>query len=402
MRKFLGWAALLIGLAALAFFALAPGMVESSMNKVEPIAGEPSARALALHKTLTIADLHSDTLMWKRDLLERADRGHMDLPRLQDGGVALQVLSSVTKTPKGQNYDANGADSDNITALAIAQGQPVRTWNSLLERSLWHAQKLPAAEKHSGGQVRIIRSHSDVIDLFSQRIRPPPQEALDRQGRTLWKPSPVGTLLSIEGLQNLEGKRENLQVLFDAGYRMAGLTHFFDNELAGSMHGLKKGGLTPFGRQIVRDMEAKGMVVDIAHCSHTCVAEVLAMATKPVVSSHGGVQAVCKVNRNLTDDEIRGVAKTGGVIGIGYWDGAICGVTLDKFVASVLHVKRLVGIDHVGLGSDYDGATTVGFDTSKLALVTQALIDGGLTDEEIAKVMGGNVIRVLMQTLPPR
>src|SRR3546814_12529282 len=106
---------------------------------------------------------------------------------------------------------------------------------------------------------------------------------------------------------------------------MAGLTHFFDNKLAGSMHGLKKGGLTPFGRQVVRRMEEKGMIVDLAHLSHAGVADVLAMAHRPVVSSHGGVQATCRVNRNLSDAEIRGVPATGGLVGIGYWDGAVCG-----------------------------------------------------------------------------
>lgn len=402
MRRILGWGALLIGLAALAFFLIAPGMVESSMNKVTPIAGKPSARALALHKTLTIADLHSDTLMWKRSLLDRATRGHVDLPRLAQGNAALQVFSSVTKTPRGQNYDSNSADGDNITPLVVAQMQPVRTWGSLLERSLWHAEKLRRAEAGSAARLRIVRSRADLRRLLTDRTDVTAWTIARRADGTRDRVAPIGGLLSIEGLQNLEGKRENLDVLYKAGYRMAGLTHFFDNELGGSMHGEKKGGLTPLGRQIVRDMEAKGMVVDIAHASHKAVAEMLAMATKPVVSSHGGVQAVCKVNRNLTDDEIRGVSKTGGVIGIGYWDGAICGVTLDKFVASILHVKRLVGIDHVGLGSDFDGATTVGFDTSQLALVTQALIDGGLSDEEIARVMGGNVIRVLMATLPPR
>jgi membrane dipeptidase len=143
-------------------------------------------------------------------------------------------------------------------------------------------------------------------------------------------------------------------------------------------------------------------VIDIAHASHAAVAEMLAMATKPVVSSHGGVQATCKVNRNLTDDEIRGVAKTGGVIGIGYWDGAICDTSPKAIARAIVHVRDLVGIDHVGLGSDYDGATTVGFDTAGVAHVTQALMDAGLSEEEIAKVMGGNVLRVLSQTLPPR
>jgi microsomal dipeptidase-like Zn-dependent dipeptidase len=166
------------------------------------------------------------------------------------------------------------------------------------------------------------------------------------------------------------------------------------------MHGLKKGGLTPFGAEIVRAMEAKGMVVDIAHCSHQCVAEVLKMATRPVVSSHGGVQATCKVNRNLTDDEIRGLARTGGVIGIGYWDAAVCDTSPTGIVRAIAHVRDLVGIDHVGLGSDYDGAISARFDTSRLDAITQALIDARFSDADIAKVMGGNVFRVLAQVLP--
>jgi membrane dipeptidase len=385
MSKYLAWLALLSGIAAVAFFGILPGIIADRMNVVTPVPDEASPRALALHETLSIADLHGDTLMWKRSLLEPHEGGHIDLPRLQAGNVAIQVFSSVSKTPKGQNYDSNGADTDNITLLAIAQGQPVRTWSSLLERSLWHAEKLRRAEAASDGALQIIRSQADVARLLADRAKKPA----------------TGALLSIEGLQNLEGNRGNIQKFYKAGFRMAGITHFFDNELAGSMHGEKKSGLTPFGRQIVRDMEAKGMIVDIAHCSHQCVAEILAMATRPVVSSHGGVQATCKVNRNLTDDEIRGVAKTGGVIGIGYWDAAICDVSPKAIARAIVHVRNLVGIDHVGLGSDFDGATTTGFDTSQLVLVTQALIDAGLTDEDIAKVMGGNVIRVLMQGLPP-
>src|SRR3546814_5136740 len=96
---------------------------------------------------------------------------------------------------------------------------------------------------------------------------------------------------------------------------MAVITHFLDNEFAGSMHGLKKGGLTPLGREVVRRMEAKGMIVDVAHCSHACVADILKRARRPVVSSHGGVQATCKVNRTLNDDEIPGAAATGRATG---------------------------------------------------------------------------------------
>lgn len=387
MRRITAGFALLLLVAVACFFLFAPKLAEESMNKIVPTTQKVSARAEALHKSLFIADLHSDTLMWKRSLLDPAQRGHVDLPRLEAGHVGLQVFSSVTKTPSGQNYDANSADTDNITALAIGQMQPPRTWTSLLERSLWHAEKLNHAEAASKGSLLVVRTKADLDKLIAQRGN---------------KPVPVGALLSIEGLQNLEGKRANLDVLFKAGFRMAGFAHFFDNEVAGSMHGMKKGGLTPLGRQVMADMEARGMVVDIAHCSHQCVGEILATAKRPVVSSHGGVQATCKVNRNLTDDEIRGVAKTGGVIGIGYWDAAICSTDPRAIAKAMRHVRDLVGIDYVGLGSDFDGATTTPFDTAGLTHVTQALIDEGFTDADIAKVMGGNVLRVLKAVLPPR
>ena len=387
MRKWTVGVGALLLVAAIGFFGFLPGYVEASMNQID---GKPlpkvTAEAIALHKTLTIVDLHSDTLMWKRDVLDKADRGHMDLPRLQAGNVALQVFSSVSKTPKDQNYDANGADSDNITLLAFAQMQPMRTWSSLVERSLWHATKLDRAVT-SQSELSKVASSAQVNSLLVQR--------------TVKGAKQVGALLSIEGLQNLEGKTANLDRLYAAGFRMAGLTHFFDNELAGSMHGIKKGGLTPFGRDIIRRVEAKGMIVDIAHCSATCVTEVLAMATRPVVSSHGGVQATCKVNRNLSDDHIRGVAKTGGIIGIGYWDAAVCDTSPKAIAAAMKHVRDLVGIQHVALGSDYDGATTVRFDTSQLVQVTQALMDAGFTPNEIRAAMGGNAIRVLRNGLKP-
>ncbi|HEX9963652.1 MAG TPA: dipeptidase [Allosphingosinicella sp.] len=383
MRKYVYGLLALLVVAIGAFLILGPGIVEGGMNKVVatplPTIG---ARARALHPRLAVADMHADTLLWQRSLLDPSARGQVDLPRLEAGNVALQVFSSVTKTPKGQNYEANGPDTDNITLLAVTQLQPPRTWTSLLQRSLWHSEKLRRAEAASQGRLRIVRSGIDVRRLLADRAA----------GRKV-----TGALLSIEGLQNLEGRLENVGRLHAAGFRMAGLAHFFDNEVAGSMHGHKKGGLTPLGRQVVREMERRGMIVDIAHSSHAAVAEVLAMARRPVVSSHGGVQATCRVNRNLTDEEIRGVARTGGLVGIGYWDAAVCDLRPAAVAAAVAHVRDLVGIDHVALGSDFDGAVTTGFDTAGLVNVTQALVDRGFTDEEIAKVMGGNLLRLLAQ-----
>ena len=100
MKRILKWVLAIAVLALTAFFTLAPSMIEKANNKVAPSAAAITSRALALHKTLTIADLHSDTLLWKRDPLERADRAHVDLPRLVDGNVALQIFASTTKSPK--------------------------------------------------------------------------------------------------------------------------------------------------------------------------------------------------------------------------------------------------------------------------------------------------------------
>jgi membrane dipeptidase len=387
MRKWIWIPLALLTAGAGVFFGFLPGYVEGNMNRID---GKPlpaiRPEVAALHKTLTIVDLHSDTLMWQRSLLDPATRGHMDLPRLEEGNVALQVFSSVTKTPKNQNYDANSADGDNITLLTIAQLQPPRTWTSLLERSLWHAEKRGMVVAGSQGRLKAIDGARDIDGLLAQRQA---------------KGSGVGAMLSIEGLHNLEGQIANLDRLHAAGFRMAGLTHFFDNDVAGSMHGEVKGGLTPFGRRVVARMEELGMIVDIAHLSPKGVTEVLAMARRPVVSSHGGVQATCNVNRNLSDAQIRGVAATGGLIAIGYWDAAVCDTSPASIAKAMKHVRDLVGIDHVALGSDYDGATTVRFGTDGLAQVTQALVDAGFTEAEIRAVMGGNAIRVLRAGIAP-
>lgn len=387
MKKFLLSVLILLIVAAAAFFILAPAIFEKQTNMID---GEPlpeiTAEAQKLHDSLMIVDLHSDTLLWKRKITDSVDYGHVDLARMQDGNVGLQIFSSVTKTPKGQNYDSNSAETDNITTLAIAQLQPTRTWFSIFERGLWHAEKLRNAVSDSEGALVPVNVSENVDDLLQAR------GGSDK---------PIGILFSAEGLQTLVGKRENLEKFYNAGMRMAGLVHFFDNELAGSMHGEEKGGLTDFGRQIVRDMEEMGMIVDIAHSSHATVAEILKMARRPVVSSHGGVQAVCGVNRNLSDEEIQGVAATGGIIGLGYWDGAMCNTDPETVAKAVIHVRDLVGIEHAALGSDFDGAVTTRFDTSGIVHVTQALMEAGLSEAEIRAVMGGNAIRVLKQGLIP-
>ena len=391
MRKFLIILTGLVAVAAIGFFALAPTLAEKSMNRIEGSGQWPvSAAAKALHKRLVIIDTHGDTLLWQRPIDAPSDRGHIDLDRLEAGNVALQVFSSVTKTPKGQNYESNSDKTDNITLLAIGQMQPVNTWGlfgpALLNRSLWHAEKLRRAETASNSRLRIIRTPADLATLIADRAA----------GKRV-----TGALLSSEGMQNLEGNPANLAVLYRAGFRMMGLTHFFDNDIAGSMHGEKKGGLTALGHRLVPVMEDRGIIIDLAHSSHATFAEVMQVARRPVVVSHGGVKGTCNTNRNLTDDELRLLARNGGVIGIGYWDAAVCAATPQATAKAIIYAVKIAGIDHVGLGSDFDGSTTTGFDTAHIDAVTEALLAAGLAEADIAKIMGGNALRLLTAGLAP-
>jgi microsomal dipeptidase-like Zn-dependent dipeptidase len=206
--------------------------------------------------------------------------------------------------------------------------------------------------------------------------------------------------LGIEGAQALEGKLNTLDRLFDAGYRMVSPSHFFDTEIGGSAAGERKGGLTPLGREWVRKMEAKGMIIDLAHSSAATIRDVTAMAQRPVLVSHTGVKGTCNNNRNLSDDQLRSIANTGGIVGIGFWDTATCGRDAAAIARAIQYAVKAVGVDHVALGSDFDGSVTVPFDESGMKLVTEELMRTGFSDEQIAKIMGGNVVKFLENNLP--
>ncbi len=386
MRKWLT-GTLIVTVVGLAVFFNVPTLVDGRMNTViHPAPYAASAQARAAHQTLFVADLHDDALLWNRDLLQRYDRGHSDLPRLLDGHVALQVFATVTKTPKGINYERNSADTDSITLLTMAQRWPPDTWSSLLQRALYQSEKLHRYAADSEGRLRVIRNQKDLaafVQAWSQ------------------DPKRVAALLATEGLHPLEGKLENVDRLYDAGFRIAGLTHFFDNEVGGSAHGMEKGGLTPLGRQVVARLEARGMLIDLAHASKPLIDDVLAMAKRPVLVSHTGVAGTCPGPRNLTDDHLQRIAATGGVVGIGYWDGAVCDPSVPNIVKAIRYAVDRAGIDHVALGSDFNGATRTPFDVTGLPQLTDGLMAAGFSAEDIRAIMGGNVQRLLLQSLPP-
>lgn len=379
----------LIGLAlaaaltagALMFFFVLPARIDHSMNQIAPHAPYAiGAEAKTLHATLRLADLHNDALLWDRDFLKRNGRGHADAPRLIDGGYRLQVLAAVTKTPKNLNYDRNSGDSDNITPLVIAQRWPAKTWTSLAERSLHIAARADRAEAQSGGAVRVIRTRSDL-------------EAGIADGG-------LNLILGTEGAHPLEGELGNLDRLYDAGYRILGLQHFFDNELGGSLHGISGAGLTDFGRAAVLAALGKGMILDVAHSSEAVVRDVLELATAPVIVSHTGLRGHCDSARNLADSLMKEIAARGGLIGVGFWDGAVCEASVVEIAEAIVYAVDLLGADRVALGSDFDGATTVPFDASEAAVLTEALLKAGLDEAAIRAVMGENAIRFFSERLP--
>jgi microsomal dipeptidase-like Zn-dependent dipeptidase len=372
----------LLGLAYVQW--VLPGKVEASMNVVLPHQSYViSDEASELHESMFIVDLHSDSLLWKRNLKKRSNVGHMDIPRLKAGNVALQVFSATTKSPADLNYSSNTSNSDDVTLLAIASMWPPRTWFSLYERAAYQLDKLYAVA--DGSDLTVIRSRQDLEQLVAGRSKGGPA---------------IGGLYLIEGAHPLEGDIENLDRLFEQGLRVVGLTHFFDNELGGSLHGTSGEGLSQFGQSVIRRANELKLIIDIAHASPAMVEDVLALSSAPVILSHGGFKSICGTDRNLSDELMKRFASKGGLIGIGYWDGAVCDASPEGIVRSIRYAIDLLGVEHVALGSDYDGTVAVPFDTSELAILTEVMLRSGFSAEEIRKVSGENALRFLLQNLP--
>ena len=338
-----------------------------------------------LYEQLLVADLHADTLLWNRDPLQRGRYGHVDLPRLLEARIGVQVFSAVTKTPRGLNFEHNDGRTDNITPLVIAQRWPPRTWTSLAERALYQATRLQQLADRSDGRFVVLYDKSDLSHYLEQR----------QNGVTL-----TAGVLAIEGMHALEGDPDNLNRLHAAGFRMMGLTHFFDNAIGGSAHGVSKGGLTDFGATMLEQMEHLGIIVDLAHASPELIVDVLKVAKRPVVVSHTGVKGTCSRTRNLSDTQLRSIAKNGGLVGIAYFPEAICGADVASITRAIQYTARLIGIEHVALGSDFDGAVTTPFDVTGLPALVASLIDAGFSAAEIKAIMGGNLIDLLTQALP--
>ena len=298
------------------------------------------------------------------------------------------MFTTVTKSPAGQNYDRNESNaSDTITALAIVQRWPLKTWNSLTERALFQAKKITDLAKRDSENFMLIESQGDLTHWRERRIA---------------NPLLVGGLIGTEGSHALDGDIANVKRLYDKGFRMMSLQHFFDNKLGGSLHGTSGQGLTDFGHQVVSEMMRLDIIIDVSHSSENVVKDVLKISDQPIVISHTGFNGHCPSARNIDDSLMLAIAERGGIIAVGFWDAAVCDNTPKVVAEAIFYGINLIGADHVALGSDFDGTIIPGFDSSELIAITHELLEIGVSEQHIRQVMGGNMFNFLSNNLPKK
>jgi membrane dipeptidase len=364
-----------------------PAIIDQRFNTViNPSPYAVSEKATELYQSLEfVSDLHSDVLLWDRDISIKHHYGHEDIPRMIEANMALQAFTIVNKVPQELNFDRNSSESDKLTLPFIIQGRPIASWFDLTQRVVVQSQSLHQFSQQSNGKLTVIKTSQDLSKYLVARKN-------DKQI--------TAGFLGIEGAQALKGDLDNLEIVYQAGVRMIGLTHFFDNEVGGSAHGIKKGGLTEFGKNLINAMEVRHVFVDLSHASPKLIDDVLAIATKPILISHSGVKGTCDNLRNLSDKHLKGIAKTGGVVGIAMFKQAICGTQAKDIAKAIKYTVDLIGAEHVGLGSDFDGAIASVFDVTGLPQIVDELLKLNMPEADIELIMGENIKRVLLKHLP--
>jgi len=370
------------------------------------IAQDTTARVRRIQSEVIGVDTHIDTmqrvLMEKVDIGKRLPDGEVDLPRLAEGGMRAPFFALWVPTfYKG--------------AEAVRRTLDLRdAMQSVLDR---HPDQVELATSVADVE-RIVLSHK------------------------------IAAILTLEGGHQIDDDLGVLRMYHRLGIRSMTLTHFRNNNWADSSTDKPQhNGLTDFGKEVVREMNRLGMIVDISHVSDKTFYDALAVSTKPVIASHSSCRALSSLPRNMTDDMLRALAKNDGVVGINFGGGFLNQkeadkeladinrigsaepnltgkalddytanmwikdnwrhprptiATLDDVVAHIDHVVKLVGVDHVGIGSDFDGIAEVpqGLeDESKMPALTAALLKRGYSESDIKKIMGGNFLRVMREVI---
>lgn len=317
---------------------------------------------------MLIVDGHCDTL-WAarrqgRDWFAPSDRGHADLDRLLRSGVNIQFMAL---------FSDPGHRGPGFALKAL---EMIESFYSGIES---------ASARGVEGSLGVVRTKGDV----------------DRAIGGFWG------LLSIEGGEVIGRSLDALFAFYRLGVRAMGLVWNHRNDLAdGVDDGASGGGLTPFGKEVVKAMQEIGMVVDVSHLSEAGFWDLIRISRGPIVASHSNARALCDHPRNLTDDQIRAIADTGGIVGVNFYPPFLVEsgrATVDDVLRHIEYIAEVGGAECVGLGSDFDGfdETVPGLeDITKLPQLSGHLRRRGLGELQVEQVMGANWCRVLREVLP--
>lgn len=346
----------------------------SPLNAEELVVGEEAQK---IHQSGLLFDGHND-LPWqiwqignssfeKMDIAKPQPKLHTDIARLKAGGLKAQFWSVYVP-----------AETD-ITGGALLK--------TLGQIDLVH---------------QMVKKYPDVFEIARTADD---VERIAGQGR-------VASMMGVEGGHCIENSLQNLQRFYDLGVRYMTLTHSRSLGWADSATGkATNGGLSEFGKEVVRKMNEIGMLIDLSHVSPKTMKDALEVSQAPVIFSHSSARAICDHPRNVPDDVLKLMPKNGGVVMINFYSGFIVPTeerkrdpksrgSLNTVVDHIEHVNKIAGIDHVGIGSDYDGinSTPVGLeDVSRYPAITQELLNRGYDRKAIHKILGGNVLRALRQ-----
>ena len=335
------------------------------------------SRAKRIHRSSYVIDSHCDTPMFfhypqvnivENDKLwvDPADFGEKD-----EQPLLYEIKVDARKMRQGR------VDAVFMVAY-IPQSTPADETYGKADRLL---NKIITQAKGSGNRISIATSYAELCNNKRNGI--------------------PTVFLGIENGCALAGNLDNIDYFYRLGVRYITLCHNGDNLLCDSaMQSLDThNGLSEFGRQVVLKMNAVGMMVDVSHVGEKSFWDTVALSTKPIIASHSCCKALRNHPRNLTDEQIRAIARSGGVVQICLYKHFLADTdvaTVADAVRHIKHVVELVGVDYVGIGSDFDGGGEIAGATSENQLIniTKALIKEGFDDDEISKILGGNLLRV--------
>ena len=322
-------------------------------------------RVAAIHETTVFVDMHAHPSRFHRENIDGITRDEIEVYRRSTMDVVVANISS------DMAYDGGYTNRD---GTVVEDGR----------------YKPAPGEVYGLAADRLGRLQDTVDQGYAVHADSPAAVIAARHN------GQVAILPALEGADALEGDIENLYRMYDDGLRLIQLIHFRNNEL-GHMQTwpYSPGGLTEFGREVVRESNRLGLVIDMAHANEETIADTLALSEHPVIFSHGGVRALTDHDRAVTDGQIRAIAEHGGVIGI--WPHGRHLSDVAEMVDYMEHVIEIGGIDHVGIGSDLRGISryVVGFDDeARFHAIASELLARGYSDSDVGKVMGGNFFRV--------